>query len=286
MKAGAGKQINKQLNMKELTVDEIKEISLKILRDVHEFCVANNIRYSLAYGTLLGAVRHHGFIPWDDDIDIMMPRPDYNRFIQSYRNRDSFEVFAPELRNSYIAYARATETKCTVVHSPAKWAPVEGGIWIDIFPVDGLESVDLDITSKTDRLKELGQKVLIRRYREALKEGSLKNKTKYLLHYIKDTIKGDTLWKLLDKMNTIRCEVGYNSRKRGIYEIIYKKTNVLPANVFDNYTLVDFGKDKFMSVVDADSVLSGIYGDYMKLPPVEERVYKHSAHRYYWKHSI
>lgn len=269
--------------MKEVSVKDIKEINREILRDVHEFCVSNNIHYSLAYGTLLGAVRHHDFIPWDDDIDIMMPRPDYDKFIQTYRNRDGFEVFAPELRNSYIAYARATEVKKTVVHSPAKWAPKESGVWIDIFPVDGLDMRNDDIVAKTDKLRILSEMVLARRYRRTFRELNPIGRIKNLLHNMQDLMHGNSLWRLLDEMNSIRCEVGYNSSKRGIYEIIYKKTNVLPAKIFDKFILVDFGGDKFMSIENADAFLSGIYGDYMQLPPVEERIYKHSAHKYYWK---
>lgn len=70
--------------MRQLTDKEIHDCLLNILKDVDEFCRQNGLRYSLAYGTLIGAVRHHGFIPWDDDIDIQMPRPDFERFIREY----------------------------------------------------------------------------------------------------------------------------------------------------------------------------------------------------------
>ena len=73
--------------MEELGIDKLKQIQLDMLKDIHTFCVEHEIRYSLAFGTLLGAVRHKGYIPWDDDIDIMMPREDYNRFIRSYGNQ-------------------------------------------------------------------------------------------------------------------------------------------------------------------------------------------------------
>ena len=67
--------------MQELSLRQIQLIGLDILKDIHRFCIDNNLSYSLAYGTLIGAIRHKGFIPWDDDIDIVMPRPDLNQIL-------------------------------------------------------------------------------------------------------------------------------------------------------------------------------------------------------------
>ena len=83
--------------MREIGFSEIKSVALDILKDVAHFCDTHDIRYVLAYGTMLGAVRHKGFIPWDDDIDIMMPRDDYNRFIKTYNEHNSrYQVFSIE----------------------------------------------------------------------------------------------------------------------------------------------------------------------------------------------
>ena len=78
--------------MKQIDIEEIRKIQVSILSYVHDFCKKNYIRYSLSGGTLLGAVRHKGYIPWDDDIDIMMPRPDYERFVNEFNeNRKDVE---------------------------------------------------------------------------------------------------------------------------------------------------------------------------------------------------
>ncbi len=85
--------------MKELTLSDVKAVSLDILKDVHEFCIAHDIKYSLAYGTLIGAIRHKGFIPWDDDIDIVMPRPDFERFFKEYKSEKGIIVYLQNQTN-------------------------------------------------------------------------------------------------------------------------------------------------------------------------------------------
>ena len=90
--------------MKEMTLREVQLFELDILKDVHEFCMANHINYSLAYGTLIGAIRHKGFIPWDDDRDIVMPRPDHDRFCRTYKSEAGYEIFSPIQGNSYLGY--------------------------------------------------------------------------------------------------------------------------------------------------------------------------------------
>ena len=119
-----------------IDLDEMKRIQLEILDDVHAFCVTHGIRYSLCGGTLLGAIRHKGYIPWDDDIDIMMPRKDYERFLQSYKSTQNKVL---DLRT-----VPTTVELCTKVCREGTFMADRllgrtlWGINIDIFPIDGM----------------------------------------------------------------------------------------------------------------------------------------------------
>ena len=124
--------------MKSLTIEEIHEETLRVLQVVHEFCVSRGIRYMLHGGTLIGAIRHQGFIPWDDDADVSMPRPDYERFIREFPDSESFKVFAPEKDNCALLYGRICEMKRTYLKSKMAWCDDSPGIGVDIFPLDGV----------------------------------------------------------------------------------------------------------------------------------------------------
>ena len=122
--------------MRRLTLKELQGFSLEILKDVAGFCERHGIKYTLAYGTLLGAVRHKGFIPWDDDIDIMMPREDYERFRTIYTSDRYSFIDSRNTPECYIAFGRVCDTERTISSSCIPWVMKDVGVWIDIFPVD------------------------------------------------------------------------------------------------------------------------------------------------------
>ena len=138
--------------MKELTLEEIKHISLDGLEFFVDICNKNNLRYYLAFGTLLGAVRHHGFIPWDDDIDILMPRKEYDRFIQISSNmgNDQWEILSYRNTEGYGFYWAKVCSKSTVLTPSRFTSGLLYGVSIDIFPLDYMKS-----ETKEDALNEL-----------------------------------------------------------------------------------------------------------------------------------
>lgn len=126
--------------IKEITkIDELKFISYNILKFVADFCEINNIKYYLFAGTLLGAIRHEGFIPWDDDIDIAIPRDDYEKFIIEFdRNNDvNYKVLSIENSNKYyLPYAKVIDNRTLLFEDGKESMPI--GVFIDIFPLDSI----------------------------------------------------------------------------------------------------------------------------------------------------
>ena len=116
-------------------VNEMRKIQMDILLFIHQFCIDNGIQYSLAWGTMLGAIRHKGYIPWDDDIDIMMTRPEYDRFCKLFHDeRSIYKLYDVHTDKKWIyPFAKISDERTIRVE---KNALDEIGINIDVFPID------------------------------------------------------------------------------------------------------------------------------------------------------
>ena len=259
--------------MKQLSLRELQLFSLDILKDVHEFCVNNGIRYSLAYGTLLGAVRHRGFIPWDDDIDIVMPRPDYELFCSTFRS-SKYRISSPQYdRDCCIPFARVYDDKVTTIFTRVPWHRKTFGVWIDIFPLDGV-TVDRSLEEKYASISSLLDQLKPQRY--ALRKFSVKEPF------------------LLNCKTLIRKVLTCNGRRSN--RIVRMIDNTIKSKSFDNYEFFtqlvcpDDGLndthrvDLFSSIVDMpfedsafrtfsryDEYLKKLFGNYMELPPENQR---------------
>lgn len=273
--------------MKELTLQELQNEELLILKDVHNFCVNNNIRYSLYGGTLIGALRHQGFIPWDDDIDIIMPRPDYDRFCREYSS-ERYQIADLDNNKDYmLGFARVYDDKKTTVSTKLPWLLSDVGVWIDIFPADGL-------TDDIDEIKRIYRGVIHYRKRVHLARGAfakysiqdnLLGKVKLLVKKML-TINGLTakhdIRKLEGLMRTYDFETSPMwaslSNVRGVFEHKYHS-----IDTFQSISLVKFEDMKACVMNGADKVLRERYGDYMQLPSESDRVPKQSYIHFYWK---
>ena len=281
--------------MREMTLQDIQSVSLEILKDVHQFCVENNIKYTLQGGTLIGAIRHKGFIPWDDDIDIAMPRPDYNRFIQTYKSKNGYKVLARERQDGndvYIAYARVCEFDKTYVLQRTMWTDREVGLWIDVFPYDGLPN-ELEIrkqyAAEIKKIAKLG--IAYRSLHTPSKAKiagllSIKMIVSMILHKLYNRallfgLRRNPYDMLIDKVR----QVGWNDTDYfgnivftayGLRECHHKRT-------IEEFIKVSFEDIELFAMKGYDEALREKYGDYMQLPPKEQQTAKHNSYKYYWK---
>ncbi len=265
--------------MKEMTLQDMHSFCLDIAKDVHQFCVNNSIRYSLGYGSLLGAIRHKGFIPWDDDIDIIMPRPDYDRFCQIYTS-EKYKLATPG--NAYIAYSRVFDNKKTFCRTLGRWLKYEDeGAFVDIFPMDPVQDDYMQFLAQRDRAKKWLKMQLDNRgakkhlldlfrilpFKEAFRSLMVTLHNKYF--YEEET----NMDIISQKYQEVLAENKWESAR---YCALLAYVNdyaskQIPIQYWDELILADFEDTKFYILKSYDGFLTNIYGDYMKLPPEEKR---------------
>ena len=261
--------------MKELSLKEIQEHSLKVLLHVHEFCLSHDIQYSIAYGTLIGAVRHKGFIPWDDDVDIIMTRENFERFLKEYQSGGNYKLVSPNDKNSFLAFARVCDIKETIVVSDIPWSKYDTGIWVDIFPMD---SVDDDIEKHRLRFNRIQSEWLRLLYaRNKMRSLSSSRNLMYLFKFIAKRIlvlNGHVLSKRLQRYLNEITDKSYLTSSHCAQLACCDEFGFYEKKDFEEYTMIEFERHQLMVNKEYDKMLRLLYGDYMQLPPVEDRIPK------------
>lgn len=268
--------------MKQLSLDEIKAIELSLLIEFDRLCKKNNLYYTLCGGTLLGAVRHKGFIPWDDDIDILMPRPDYDRLLNNInidqKELPSYMKFISWKDGSsdypFIKFVdKRTKTKVDYYDSNLR----ANHIWIDIFPIDGNPSEERE-------LKKIYRKMIFIRKILCIKIAQGDQGKTFIKRMIKPVLIRSLKWirlsKLCEKMDNLAKSYDFEKSDYiggilwgyGPQERIEKKEYMQPIHL-------EFEGRVFNAPSNYKEYLTGLYQNYMEIPPKEKQEI-HGIHAY------
>jgi lipopolysaccharide cholinephosphotransferase len=260
----------------ELTPEQLRAVQLKELEAmiiVDRICREHGIRYYLIAGTLLGAVRHRGFIPWDDDVDVAIPRKDYNRlmangqkwlgekyFLQNYKTDQYCAHFFAKIRINGTLFREKSNAHLNCHH----------GIFIDLFPLDKVPAGKLWRRIHERILR--GLMLLCQFKTKTLSKGSLKAKLFSFLCFIAIFplfFSRGRLGKILD-----RWMMRYQNSSSRYVSYLFSNT-AFGEEDYGNPTEIEFEGCRFMAPSNYEGVLKKAFGDYMQLPPLEERIPRH-----------
>lgn len=262
--------MSKNIRLEGELLKQLQKVELGILCDVADFCDAHGIQYFLSSGTLLGAIRHKGFIPWDDDIDISMPRKDFEKFL-SLRDQlpKELECVATRFTHQYPIGIVKIRKKGTVMKEPKmENLQINHGVWIDVFPIDRVDSI------RFLKIRALCVNLLTTAiYYKLGLVADIKHSTRFvcktLTHFGIER---------LDKLRTQVMSFEENTRGKyytnfvsnlGYNKLLFSETVLFPLSQ------IEFENRMFSAPGDCDCWLKQAYGDYWQLPPAEEQVNRH-----------
>lgn len=281
--------------MRELNDAQIKQLQLNILKDVARFCEKNNIRYSLCGGTLLGAIRHEGFIPWDDDIDIFMPRPDYIKFMNTYHD-EMGRYKAVSIYNDgtfWNKIGNVFDLK-TIVDCPSYNIDInKNHIFIDVYPLDGVPNnfFKRKLIFALNALIHFFYAGSIYSYMKSLRYVDSTSKYLWLKEMGRNIAKYFAITIFRPLSTSYICKLATQNASQYDYALAEKvaafvggerngEKEVMPKCLFEKMRRQKF-EDEFFYITEAyDIYLTNLYGDYMKLPPKEKRIPHHGYKAY------
>ena len=266
-------------------MNELQKCQFKILKEFIRVCKENNLQYYLVGGTCLGAVRHKGFIPWDDDIDVAMPRKDFEKFVtlqDKFKEKYFIQTYKTD-KNFIYNYAKVRDSSTTYIENFYACHQFNHGVWSDVLPLDGMSYVDMPAKKLAKKVNHLWFDTYLM-YLPSLKR-KLRLKTlwkdiplnivAYLFFFLNV---GHYRNKLIDKRN-----------KKIDYDKAYLVGNIcgtnpkkeaMPRVIFEEGTVGEFEGIEVILPKDYDKYLTLLFKDYMKLPPEDKR-YGHHKHAGY-----
>lgn len=261
--------------MREITeLDELKQIELDIMKKIHSFCEEHEIKYYLAYGTLIGAVRHQGFIPWDDDIDIQLMREDYEKFLKLFpaeARKNGLELVNESTNRFYCRpMSKVIDSRTELKEKEFRGDDIIG-VFVDLFPLDGVSPNRFHQRITLWRLKFWKLMLLAN-----IKEYGDFNILGCVLRFLTSVISNKKKVKIFNRIassmpikQTVKC---------------YSDPYNVEADVslYKDVIKLQFEDAAFWAPAGYDEILTKTYGDYMKLPPEDKRI-PHHVSDVYWK---
>lgn len=265
---------------KNISNIELRSIQLDMLQFIHNFCLENGIRYSLARGTLLGAVRHGGYIPWDDDVDIAMLRSDYEKFRMLFSNAsDTYRLLDCRDDDDYhLPYGKVHNIQ-TYVDEGAS-STKNTGVFIDVFPVDNL----LGTYRERKKIYNLYKFYRLLLYAKLKNLRIMKKWWKVPFVYLLKLLSLPySAHRLALKMNSYNVSSSKDGAKYVCPLQDLLNNPIFEANMWSTFSKIKFEGREFMCIADSHKYLELTYGDYMQFPPQEQQVPKHSYFEVCWK---
>ena len=251
-----------------ISLDERKKIQLEMLDEIDAFCRVNNIRYSLAFGTLIGAIRHKGYIPWDDDVDLIMPLPDMLRFKKIFKSDKLGYADLDTIRHYEYHFSRIFYLP---TYSQVGLLEKSYGVNIDLYPVVGMPDTEEGIQQF---LKDIGPLYKKRMRLVAMRHLLIKRLPFAYIPGYKSAIR-----KFRD---IVLFQYPYETANNYLHAGSVRRVNILDFDVFDGLIDVEFEGHTFQSMARYHEYLTHCFGDYMQFPPEDQRHPYHGG-TYYWR---
>lgn len=277
--------------MDALTLKEVQQRALKLLLRIDEICRVNQIPYSLYYGTLIGLERHHGFIPWDDDVDVVLRRPDYERLIAILATSPVDLILTGATRPHFrYPFAKLVDVETTLKTRQRYDAEDElMGVFVDIFPLDGIPETSAARQSFHDEVESYRLNMMDTlpgaSYARSFSKwkGMVKRIVRYPHYRQLMRVGNDDYWREQYQTATLRYPIEA-SEYCGYLEWIDRDWGVFPTRWFasDQFEDVEFEGHRLRAIKARREFLKLRFGDYMTEPPVGERV-THHPYQFYLK---